>query len=163
VNLRCRSERLKRAARGSLKIQDAKKSPKIAIWAPSHNFVGLYLRNYGTYRQSEKNLLSSNISSTCPHDMVNFGRLVAEIVSLVCGVEQRAPPTFGRAAIMLGTGPHSSLRISGHGASSHCKWRRLGKVQFSGPQKPSDLDLGSGHTAYHRASVINLYLYTKFH
>jgi len=31
----------KRTARGSLKIQDA----KIAIWAPSHNFVGLYLRN----------------------------------------------------------------------------------------------------------------------
>jgi len=23
----------------------AKKSPKIAIWTPSHNFVGLYLRN----------------------------------------------------------------------------------------------------------------------
>jgi len=22
-----------------------KKSPKIAIWVPSHNFVGLYLRN----------------------------------------------------------------------------------------------------------------------
>jgi len=21
------------------------KSPKIAVWAPSHNFVGLYLRN----------------------------------------------------------------------------------------------------------------------
>ena len=36
---------LKPAARGSLKTQDAKKSPKIAIWAPSHNFVGLYLRN----------------------------------------------------------------------------------------------------------------------
>jgi len=36
---------LKRAAHGSLKIQDAKKSRKIAIWAPSHNFVGLYLRN----------------------------------------------------------------------------------------------------------------------
>jgi len=36
---------LKRAARGSLKIQDAKKSPKIAIWAPSHDFVRLYLRN----------------------------------------------------------------------------------------------------------------------
>ena len=62
-----------------------KKSPKIAIWAPSHNFVGLYLRNYGTYRQSEKNLLSSNISSTCPHNMVNFGPLAAEIVSLVWG------------------------------------------------------------------------------
>jgi len=36
---------LKCAARGSLKIQDAKKSPKIAICAPSHNFVGACLRN----------------------------------------------------------------------------------------------------------------------
>ena len=36
---------LKPAARGSLKTQDAKKSPKIAISAPSHNFVVLYLRN----------------------------------------------------------------------------------------------------------------------
>jgi len=35
------------------------------------------------YRQSEKNLLSSNISSTCLHNMVNFGPLAAEIVSLV--------------------------------------------------------------------------------
>jgi len=26
-----------------------------------------------------------------------------------------------------------------------------------------DLDLKSGHTAYHRASLINLYLHTKFH
>ena len=65
-------------------MQDPKKSPKIAIWAPSHNFVGLYLRNKGMYRQSEK-MLSSNISSTCPHNMVNFGPLAAEIVSLVWG------------------------------------------------------------------------------
>jgi len=36
---------LKRAAHRSLQIQDAKKSPKIAICAPSHKFVGLYLRN----------------------------------------------------------------------------------------------------------------------
>ena len=26
-----------------------------------------------------------------------------------------------------------------------------------------DLDLGSGHTAYHHASLINLYLYAKLH
>ena len=66
--------------------------------------------------------------------MVNFGPLAAEIVSLVwdtpgkfngvrvfgsvtarqsssgrqpnCGVEQRAPPIFGMAAIRLGIGPH---------------------------------------------------------
>jgi len=36
---------LKDAARGSLQMQDPKKSPKTAIWAPSHNFVRLYLRN----------------------------------------------------------------------------------------------------------------------
>jgi len=30
---------------GSLKIQDAKDRQKVAIWAPSQNFVGLYLRN----------------------------------------------------------------------------------------------------------------------
>ena len=32
-----------------------------------------------------KNLLSSRMSSTCPHNMVNFGPLAAEIVSLVWG------------------------------------------------------------------------------
>ena len=51
------------AARWKYRTQ---KSPKIAIWAPSHNFVGLYLRNWGTYRQTEKNLLSSNMFSRCP-------------------------------------------------------------------------------------------------
>ena len=29
-----------------------------------------------------------------------------------CGVKQRAPPIFGRAAITLGTGPHSSFHCS---------------------------------------------------
>jgi len=33
----------------------------------------------------EKILLNSNISLTCPYNMVNFGLLAAEIVSLVCG------------------------------------------------------------------------------
>ena len=78
------------------------------------------------------------MSSTCPHNMVNFGRLAAEIhpvvwgipanfngfrvlaaycmaleywaLATLCGVEQRAPPIFGRAAITLGIGPHSSFR-----------------------------------------------------
>ena len=87
----------------------------------------------------EKNLLSSNISSTCPHNMVNFGPLAAEIVSLVwgtpgnisgfhicgsitarqsssgrqpnCGVEQRAPPIFGRVAVTLGIRPHFWLLL----------------------------------------------------
>jgi len=61
------------------------RTQKIAILAPSHNFVGLYLRNYGMYRQSGKNLLYSNISSTCPDNMVNFGLLTAEICWRVWG------------------------------------------------------------------------------
>ena len=37
------------------------------------------------YRQSEKNLLNSNICSICPHNTANFGPLTAEMVSLVWG------------------------------------------------------------------------------
>jgi len=81
-------------------------------------------------------MLNSNVLPTCPHNRVNFGPLAAEICrrvwgtpanfnvrilaallhdtrvvasAKVCGVEQRATPTFGRAAITLGIGPHSSL------------------------------------------------------
>ena len=75
ANLRCRSE----TCCTCLARNAGRKK------APSHNFVGLYLRNWGTYRQSEKNLLSSNTSFTCPYNMANFGPLVAEILSLVWG------------------------------------------------------------------------------
>jgi len=42
---------------------------------------------------------------------------------------------------------------------------RLGKVQFSELHRRCDLDLDleSGHTAYRRASLIDLYVHTKFH
>jgi len=36
------------------------------------------------YRQSGKNLLNSNVSSTCLHNMVNFSPLAAEICWRVC-------------------------------------------------------------------------------
>ena len=76
---------------------------KFAIWARSHNFVGLYLRNQGTYRQSEKNLLSSNISSTCLQNMVNFGPLAAEIVSGVWGTPENFNWFRVLAALLHGT------------------------------------------------------------
>ena len=51
----------------------------------------------------KKHLLSSNISPTCLHNMVNFGPLAAEIVSLVWGT----PSNFNRfrvlAALLHGT------------------------------------------------------------
>jgi len=37
---------------------------------------------------------------------------------------------------------------------------KLEKIQLS---RARDLDLGSGYTAYHRASLIDLYLHAKFH
>jgi len=55
------------------------------------------------YRQSEKNLLSSNMSSTCPHNMVNFGPLAAEIVSLVWGTPANFNEFGFLAALLHGT------------------------------------------------------------
>ena len=44
--------------------------------------VSSQIRHVSTIR---KNLLSSNISSRCPHDIVNFGLLAAEIDPVVWG------------------------------------------------------------------------------
>jgi len=55
------------------------------------------------YRQSEKNLLSSNISYTCPHNMVNFSPLAAEIVSLVWGTPANINGFGILAALLHGT------------------------------------------------------------
>jgi len=61
----------------------------------------------------------------------------------------------------------SSLRISGQLPAPIVNGGggRLGKVQFSEPPTPRDLDigLGSGHTACRRASPIDIHLHTKFH
>jgi len=101
--------------------------------------ISSQVRHVSTFDNRKKNLLNSNISLTCPYNMVNFGPLAAEMVSLVwgtpanfngfaswqhyctalelwasakvCSVEQKAPPTFGRAAITLFIGPHSSLSL----------------------------------------------------
>ena len=42
------------------------------IWAPSHNFVGLYLLNSGTYRQSEKKLVKQQYLL---HMSLQYGKL----------------------------------------------------------------------------------------
>ena len=84
----------------------------------------------------KKNLLNVDTSSTCPHNTVNFGPPAAEIglpvwgtpanfngfrvfaallhgtvVAKLCGLEQRAPPIFGRAAITLDIDPHFYFHI----------------------------------------------------
>ena len=75
---------LRRATRGSLKIQDAKSRQK----SPSgHHRTTLSGYTFATKARidNRKKLLNINISSTCPHNMVNFGQLEAKVVSLVWG------------------------------------------------------------------------------
>jgi len=82
ANLGCRSETCCTALAENT---GHKKSPKIhhlrtiaqLCWA-----ISSQLRHILTVG---KNLLNTNISHTCPYNMVNFGPLTAEIVSLVWG------------------------------------------------------------------------------
>jgi len=60
-------------------MQDPKNRELFAIWAASYHFVGLCLCNWGTYRQSEKNFLNSDVSPTLADKMVNFGPLLASL------------------------------------------------------------------------------------
>jgi len=110
ANLECRSE----TCCARLAVNTGRKNDaKIAIWAPSHNFVALYLRTVG------KNLLSSNISSTCPHNMVNFGPLATEIFLLVWGTTANFNGFRVLAALLHGTlvvGVSQTLRRLTEGA-----------------------------------------------
>ena len=128
--VRIQNAGLKCAARGSLKIQDAK-NPHFGPIAQFCRAVSSELRHVSTIG---KKTLNSNTSSTCPDNMVNFGLLTAEIEfgaplqistgfapwkryctalqqrasDKLCDLEQRTPPIFGRVDITLGIGPHCS-------------------------------------------------------
>jgi len=55
------------------------------------------------YRQLEKNLLNSNISSIYPHNMANFGPLMAEIGFVVWGTPANFNGFRVLAALLHGT------------------------------------------------------------
>jgi len=77
------------------------------------------------YQQSgKKNFLNSNISPTCPHNMVNFGPLVAEISSLVWG----SPANFNgfRALATL----LQWYRSTEHNQTLHDVWPSPGPVHY---------------------------------
>jgi len=59
-----------------------------------------YRRNWGMYSQWEKKLLNSNISSTWPHNMVNFGPLTTEICWWVWGTPANSS-RFRNLALLL--------------------------------------------------------------
>jgi len=69
---------------------------------------------------NRKNLLSSNISPTCPYNMVNFGLLAAEIVSSVRGTPANINGYRVLAALLHGTvvvGVSKTLRRYTEGAT----------------------------------------------
>ena len=68
------------AARCKYRTQKVAKNRHLGTIAQLRRAVSSQVRHVSTIG---KNLLSSNISSTCPYTMVNFGPLVAEIRSLV--------------------------------------------------------------------------------
>ena len=66
-------------------MQDPKNRQKFVIWAPLYNFVELYLRQKARIDNRKKNLLSTSISSRCPHNMANISLLADEICPVVWG------------------------------------------------------------------------------
>jgi len=68
ANLECRSKIYCTQLAGNA---GPKNRQKFVIWAPSHKFVGLYLHNLGTYRQSAK-----LVKQQClPHVSLQYGGL----------------------------------------------------------------------------------------
>jgi len=76
---------------------------KIAILAPSHNLSGYIFATKACIDNRKKNLLSSNISCRCPHNMVTFGLLTAEICWRVWGTPSNFNGFHVWAALLHGT------------------------------------------------------------
>jgi len=74
---------VKCAARGLVKIQDAKRWQKIPTWAAWHNFVGLYFRKLRHVSTIRKKKFQARICLPRFHNMVNFGVLVAVTIFLL--------------------------------------------------------------------------------
>jgi len=97
------------------------KSQKIAICRHHRTTLSGYIfATKARIDNRKKNLLSSNISFTCPHNMVNFGRLAAEIISLVWGTPGNFNVFRVLAALLHGTlvvGVSQNLRRWTEGAT----------------------------------------------
>jgi len=68
-----------------------------------------YIFAIKTRIDNRKKLLDSNIAPTCPNNMVNFGSLAAEIISLVCGTPAnfngfRVLPALLHGTVVVGVG-----------------------------------------------------------
>jgi len=94
---------VKCAARGSLDMQACIDSRKKL---PKQQYLPHMSLQYGElWPTSGRDYF---VSLGQPASFNGFCVLAALLHGRLCGVEQRVPPIFGRAAITLGIGPHSS-------------------------------------------------------
>ena len=99
ANLECRSEMCCSRLAANTRRKKVAKNRHLGTIAQLCRAISSQLRHASTIG---KNLLSSNISSTCPHNMVNFGTLAAEIVSLVWGTRANCNGFRVLAALLHG-------------------------------------------------------------
>jgi len=88
------------AARCKYRKQKSRQNRHLGTIAQLWRAISSQLRHISTIG---KNLLSSNISSRCPHNMVNFGLLAAQILSLVWGTPANFNGFRVLAALLHGT------------------------------------------------------------
>ena len=82
ANLECRSEMCCSRLAANTGRENVAKNRHLGTIAQLRRAISSELRHKSTIGKS---LLSSNTSSTCPYNMVHFGLLSAEILSLVWG------------------------------------------------------------------------------
>jgi len=82
ANLECRSEMYCTRPAGNTRRKNDTKNRHLGIITQLYRAISLPQRHVLTIR---KNLLNSNASSTCPHNILSFGPLTAEIGSGVSG------------------------------------------------------------------------------
>ena len=101
ANLRCRSETCCTGLAANTGRKKVAKNRHLGTIAQLRWAISSQLRHISTI--GKKNLLSSNTSSTCPYNMVNFGLLSAEILSLVWGTPANFNGFRVLAALLHGT------------------------------------------------------------
>jgi len=124
------------------KCRMQKNCQQFAVCTPSDNIVELYLPTKACI-DNKKNLLNSNISSTYPHSMVNFGPLVAEIDWQVWGT----PANFNGFCILASLLQwHRLVKVNQTARCLAVSWAGTLYIQFQGLLPPDRVLPGAKFT-----------------
>ena len=121
MNLYCRSEICCMRLAGNA---GPKKLPKILIWHHCTTLLGYIFATKAHINYRKNNLLNTNVSPTCPYNIVNFGLLAAEICWQVWGTPANFNGFHVLAALLHGT------RVVG--VSQFVAWNRRRHLHSAG-------------------------------